>query len=191
MALSLATLRISLDDLPTISRVVTVPMSITLVRLHDVIQCAMGWKDSHLHFFKFHGKDYVDHSIHDDAEAEDELTTTLDKTILAKGESFRYLYDMGDYWKHTITILDIQPLTDDLHPFVILGGSGNCPPEDVGGSSGFEEFCEVMKKPTSRAYKEYKTWYGGDYDREWFELAVAQARLDELIRSGRGYPWED
>ena len=49
---ALLQLRIELDGaMPTVWRVVQVPESIHLDRLHQVIQIAMGWEDSHLHEF--------------------------------------------------------------------------------------------------------------------------------------------
>ena len=189
---SIATFRISLDRITSaITRVVTVPMSIELVRLHDVIQCVMGWQDSHLHEFAIQGKTYLDHSAFEDSDDEDELTMTLVDVNLTIGESIQYTYDMGDNWKHTITILDTKPLSDDLHPYALLSGSGDCPPEDVGGVSGFEKFCSALKKPNSQAYKEYKQWHPSNYDTMHFDRSKAQLRLDELIKSGKGYPWED
>ena len=45
-------LKIQLLDIePAIWRRFVVPASITLDRLHDVIQIVMGWTDSHLHEF--------------------------------------------------------------------------------------------------------------------------------------------
>ena len=45
-------LKIQLLDIePVIWRRFAVPASITLDRLHDVIQIVMGWTDSHLHEF--------------------------------------------------------------------------------------------------------------------------------------------
>src|SRR5256885_2685325 len=35
-----------------------VPSDITLADLHDLLQLAMGWTDSHLHEFLFRGKRY-------------------------------------------------------------------------------------------------------------------------------------
>jgi len=52
-------LRIELRDIePVIWRCVLVPDTITLVRLHAVIQAAMGWWDSHLHEFDIAGLRY-------------------------------------------------------------------------------------------------------------------------------------
>jgi hypothetical protein len=45
-------LRIELEGVrPPVWRVVQVPESIPLDRLHEVFQIAMGWEDSHLHEF--------------------------------------------------------------------------------------------------------------------------------------------
>lgn len=47
-------LKITLKDVSSpIWRSFVVPASITLDRLHDVIQIVMGWEDCHLHSFKF------------------------------------------------------------------------------------------------------------------------------------------
>ena len=52
MAEQIYELRVTLcDTKPPIWRRVAVPANITLGQLHDVIQIAMGWTDSHLHIF--------------------------------------------------------------------------------------------------------------------------------------------
>ncbi|MGL4337726.1 MAG: plasmid pRiA4b ORF-3 family protein, partial [Turicibacter sp.] len=44
-------LKITLQELETVWRRVVVPEGITFKALHDVIQYAMGWTDSHLYQF--------------------------------------------------------------------------------------------------------------------------------------------
>ncbi|MCK9296696.1 MAG: plasmid pRiA4b ORF-3 family protein [Desulfobulbaceae bacterium] len=46
---------------PEIRRRFAVPASISLDRLHDVIQMVMGWTDSHLHEFTFGKKRYTEY----------------------------------------------------------------------------------------------------------------------------------
>jgi hypothetical protein len=47
------TLRVELEGIePLIWRRLQVPTSITLPRLHSVLQVVMGWTDSHLHSFR-------------------------------------------------------------------------------------------------------------------------------------------
>ena len=50
-----------LDIEPSIWRRFVVPASITLDRLHDVIQIVMGWTDSHLHEFTIGNKRYTEY----------------------------------------------------------------------------------------------------------------------------------
>ena len=55
-------LKIQLLDIePTIWRRFVVSASITLDRLHDVIQIVMGWTDSHLHEFTIGKKRYTEY----------------------------------------------------------------------------------------------------------------------------------
>lgn len=57
MSRQIYTLRITLRDTkPPIWRRVAVPSDITLGQLHEVIQIAMGWTDSHLHHFMLQDK---------------------------------------------------------------------------------------------------------------------------------------
>ena len=52
-------LRIELREVkPRIWRELLVPDTITLTRLHDVIQAAMGWTDTHLHEFEIGHRRY-------------------------------------------------------------------------------------------------------------------------------------
>ena len=47
-----ARLRVVLRDVePALARVIDVPASATLPELHDLLQAAIGWTDSHLHQF--------------------------------------------------------------------------------------------------------------------------------------------
>lgn len=49
---ALLELRIELEhSQPLIWRTIAVPNNVTLVKLHSVIQAAMGWRDGHLHEF--------------------------------------------------------------------------------------------------------------------------------------------
>ena len=38
-----------------------------------------------------------------------------------------------------------------------------CPPEDVGGVSGYENFLEIFSDPRHEDYKEYIGWVGGHF----------------------------
>ena len=81
---------------PVIWRRVLVPETITLPKLHLVIQAAMGWMDCHLHEFEILGERYgepdPDWDMGDGpiSEARVKLSKALQGMI-----SFRYIYDFG------------------------------------------------------------------------------------------------
>jgi hypothetical protein len=60
-----------------------------------------------------------------------------------EGDSMIYVYDFGDNWRHEVVLEKIVPADAPTKP-VCIGGEGRCPPEDVGGSSGCQEFLEVI-----------------------------------------------
>ena len=63
---------------------------------------------------------------------------------------------------------------------VCLDGANACPPEDCGGTSGYEELLEVLADPTHEAYKHYSSWAGRDFDPTKFDLAQVNAALQRL-----------
>lgn len=90
---------------PPVWRRLELPGDLTLPRLHDVIQAAMGWYDYHLHRFRT-GSDhrsphFVTHS--DLVEGEDgtlEDDVRLDQLLAREGDELWYEYDFGDAWDH-------------------------------------------------------------------------------------------
>jgi len=125
---------------PSIWRRFVVPGIITLDRMHDVIQIVMGWTDSHLHQFTIGKKKYTE-------EPE-------------KGRSFQYLYDFGDNWEHDVMVESNRYDNPDLrYALACLDGAGACPPENVGGTHGFEEFCRVLGDPEDEEHEHCTAWY--------------------------------
>ena len=57
-------LRITLQEIrPPIWRLLQIPGTLRLCCLHDALQIAMGWTDSHLHRFEKDGKQWASPSI--------------------------------------------------------------------------------------------------------------------------------
>jgi hypothetical protein len=134
-----------LDIEPEIWRRFVVPDSITLDRLHDVIQIVMGWKDYHLHEFTIGKKRYTEWPEYKDDGAEDGKYH-LGNLIKQKGRTFHYLYDFGDSWEHEIILEDSRYFNPELQSDIeCLEGARACPPEDIGSISGYYEFCEALK----------------------------------------------
>ena len=78
----------------------------TLDKLHEHIQTAMGWTNSHLHQFKIAGQFYGDPMLlEENFEAiEDSTATKVSKVVPKDGKQFefQYEYDFGDGWEHEV-----------------------------------------------------------------------------------------
>jgi hypothetical protein len=173
-------LRITLEEIrPVIWRRLLVPGSVRLSRLHDMFQAAMGWTDSHLHQFRVDGTLY---GMQIDDYPEEELDETAFTVIGALGKVRRFLYDydFGDNWNHEVVVEEITSWAQGLKHAVCLDGQRACPPEDVGGPPGYEEFLQVLADPDHDEYEQYMTWSGGNFDPEAFSLAATNIALQRV-----------
>ena len=165
---AIARLKITLDDVePVVSRRIEVPLAIRLDRLHHVLQIVVGWTDSHLYEFRFRGIGFgipdPDWGIGDGPI--DARKTTLLAVIEDTGaKSFKYLYDFGDGWEHAIKIEKIQPAASGTIYPRLMGATGRCPPEDVGGPWGYQEMLEALADPHHERHGEMRDWLGGDFN---------------------------
>jgi hypothetical protein len=134
MTASVVRLKITLDDVkPQVMQRVAVPFNIKLNRLHEVLQAAMGWTNSHLYEFRMRNMGF---GLPDEDWGEgpiDARKVSLLSAVQDTGaKSFKYLYDFGDGWEHSIKIERIFPAIGEEKP-MLIEATGNCPPEDVGG----------------------------------------------------------
>jgi hypothetical protein len=190
-------LRISLTEIsPEIWRRFVVPGSITLDRLHDVIQIVMGWLDYHAYEFQIAGNTYTEDSDYDDTARPPGRYRLID-LIKGKGRTFQYNYDFGDFWQHEITIENshYSPVIEDSYskhfgkpPIECLEGARACPPEDVGSVTGYYAFCEAITDPNHKEHRSMKSWVsslspmGKKHDIEKFDLHAVNAKLTKYIR---------
>lgn len=179
-------LKIQLVDIePAIWRRFVVPASITLDRLHDVIQIVMGWTDSHLHEFTIGNKRYTEYP----ESKEDGLVCgryRLGDLIKQRGRTFRYLYDFGDCWEHELVLEEIRYFNpEQITELACLEGDRACPPEDVGGVPGYFEFCKALKDQNHEGHERYMEWSGGDFDSERFDSESVNWELIKYLRWSR------
>ena len=65
-------IRVQLRDIePPIWRVLRVPSRTSLLKLHKLVQRAMGWTNSHLHLFEIDGKPYGEGDFEWDFDVQD------------------------------------------------------------------------------------------------------------------------
>ncbi len=184
MAKEILQLRITLrySD-PPIWRRVLVPSDLSLAHLHDVIQRAMGWTDSHLHCFEIDGVPYgvPEQEMDDLAERMiHESGTRLEDVIARAGKRFIYLYDYGDNWEHEVVVEELISTDTERHPVLCVAGERACPPEDVGGVGGYEEFLEATTDTEHEDHEQFLDWIGGEFDPEEFDLEGVNAGLGRL-----------
>ncbi len=145
----------------------------TLGDLHWILQIAMGWTHSHLHFFEIGGAQYSDPSFDlDEAPDEfgDEFRARLDRVVGGEGAQFLYEYDFGDSWRHEIDVEKILPaVPEETYP-KIVNGERACPPEDCGGVGGYANFLEEIGDKDHPEHEQSLEWVGGYFDPERFDV---------------------
>lgn len=170
-------LKITLQGIkPPIWRQFTVPADIRLDQLHKIIQCVMGWKDSHLHQFEAHGFRFAIPS-EDSPAVEDERKTSPNDLAPKVGDKLTDIYDLGDYWKHDLVV---EAIGDGPAQVKCLSGARACPPEDCGGVGAYDELLEALADPGHERHDELKAWLGKPFDPEAFGVVQTNIRLAKL-----------
>ena len=163
---------------PPIWRTIEVPGALSLEDVHFAIQVAMGWTNSHLHQFEIGDKQYgmADVDGADDLELEDEREYRLQDLVQERG-SFVYEYDFGDSWEHQIAVTKISAVSKQPRPRCVDGARA-CPPEDCGGTSGYDNLLVALADPKHEEHRASVTWSGG-FKPERFELPKSGLDLRE------------
>jgi hypothetical protein len=179
--------RVAVEEVrPVIWRRVLVPGSVRLNRLHEMFQAAMGGTDSHLQQVRV---DEALYGMHFDDYPEHERDETEASAIGAVGEVRRFFYDHDscDAWRHETVLENVTSWPLGLKHAGCLDGQRACPPEDVGGEPGYEQFLEVLADPSNEEYEHMVGWSGRDFDLEEFSLAAENIALQRVrVRSVSG-----
>lgn len=150
--------RVDLDGAkPPIWRRLHLASDLPLDQVHEVLQAAMGWTNSHLHQFVM-GPGAPDHQIapfltdFDLSEGEEgipEAEVRLGQVLGSPGDRLYYTYDFGDGWDHTMRLESVEPRGEGPAARCVAGRRA-CPPEDVGGIYRYHEVVELLASPRSR-----------------------------------------
>jgi hypothetical protein len=107
--------------------------------------------------------------------------------LVYPGQTFTYLYDFGDSWRHTITVEQVETRAEQISSAYILDGKRACPPDDVGGTGGYEEFLEtILHQKESREARDYLNWVDCDFNPEAFDRRTANITLLRMAWNGWG-----
>jgi hypothetical protein len=146
----------------------------SLLKLHEVIQAAMGWTDTHLWAFDIDGVDFGE-----DPEGEMDLASArkakLGRFVADGVKKFPYIYDFGDNWEHVIQLEKVLSADPAVKYPWCVDGRRACPPEDCGGPWGYGDLLEAIKNPGKN--QELVEWAGGEFDPDRFELAEVNQAL--------------
>lgn len=171
-----------LDSTPAIWRRIQV-WDCTLDKLHEHIQTAMGWTNSHLHQFEIRGKRYGDLELLDDGfddfDCVDSTKTMISDIVPAtdKRFAFEYEYDFGDGWEHEVLFEGCPSMEKGKKYPICLEGEGACPPEDVGGVWGYQDFLATIADPKHEEHESLLEWCGGSFSPKRFDPADASRRM--------------
>jgi len=182
MAKTVHQLKVTLEGTkPPVWRRVVVPSDITFARLHDVLQAAFGWWNSHLHEFEIDGVRYGS----DDGEGWgdrplDERRHRLGD-VAGEGATFGYVYDFGDNWQHRMVVERVVPAERGARYPACTAGRRACPPEDCGGVWGYADFVDAIRDPEHSEHESMLEWVGGTFDPEAFDTA----EFADRFRPGR------
>ena len=147
-----------------------------------IASAVMGSTNSHLHQFEKGGKYWGvpdDDGLEDDIEVTNEGPVPVEEVLKAEGDSMVYVYDFGDDWRHEIVLEKIVTSDTPMKP-VCLAGERRCPPEDVGGPHGYQEFLEVIFQPGHEEFEHYREWAGNPVHAEEFDVATVNKTLSRM-----------
>lgn len=167
-------LRVVLCDVePALARVIDVPAAATLPELHDLLQAAIGWTNSHLHQFVTPEATYGMAIPGEDVWPEDQRDETGAR-LADLGDRFEYLYDFGDGWTHDVELLGPGGAAPGC-----VDGYGACPPEDCGGPDGYAELLDTLADPNHPDHDEMRGWVGNRL--RPFDAAAADQRVRRVV----------
>jgi len=170
------------DSKPPIWRRIIVQDSVLLSEFHEILQIVMGWEDTHLHLFIANGRFYgVPGHNPGLTEILDESKFRLNELLKKVKESIIYEYDLGDSWKHKVTLEKIIPYDPAIAVPKCIKAKGACPPEDVGGIWGYYDFLEAINDPSHPEHDEYKEWVGGEFDPSEYDIEEVNKLLSEYF----------
>lgn len=85
------------------------------------------------------------------------LRTLIDRDV----HQFLYTYDMGDNWEHIVTVEAVQEGVSGTKYPRYVEGEYRAPPENCGGTPGFEAFLDAVSDPRHPEHDDVTEWHHG------------------------------
>jgi len=147
----------------------------------------MPWLDYHLHVFRVRNPKTKRKILlgipDDDGELNHKPCENyqISDFFTVKNPRAEYCYDFGDSWEHVIELEEVEPREAGVGYPRCIDGRNACPPDDVGGISGYHRFKEIIRNPEHEEYREKLGWAqmitGHRFDPTCFD--PAKVRFDD------------
>ncbi len=126
----------------------------------------------------------------DEIQPVDSQDTKISTIVPENGKRlwFEYEYDFGDGWKHVILFEGCSRAEKAARYPLCVEGARACPPEDVGGTSGYEEYLEVLADPEHEQHESFLHWRGR-FDPEKVNAEKATKRMRRGLPDWRRQEW--
>ncbi len=185
---------------PPLWRRLELASGLFLDEVHEILQVAFGWTDSHLHQFgsgsRYHGPEteyyLCPYQVEEGEPGVPEEEVRLDEVLADPGDTLCYFYDFGDSWEHVIRLEAVAPWDDTAPAAACLDGRRDGPPEDCGGLGGYELISaatDPLNPDHSDAVIEFERMYGIEFHADGnglnpFRIDVIDAELAKRFPSG-------
>lgn len=164
---------------PPIWRRLELSADLSLHGLHQVLQDAFGWSNTHLHAFDVAGQRLAPPDPESGTEILDSRKQPL-ADFEGRVDCFHYNYDFGDDWLHSLKIEAWADAVPGVHYPRCIAGARACPPEDCGGPPGYEDLLKALGDAKHERHEELKEWVGDYFDPKCFDVAEVNASLKRL-----------
>jgi hypothetical protein len=176
--LDVVTYRVRVDlkgTKPPLWRRLELSSDLLLDEVHQVIQEAFGWTDSHLHQFGS-GPDLYSpetelylcpYQVDEGETGIPEEQVRLDELLVDVGDKLFYNYDFGDDWQHVIKLEAVSARPDPAPRAVCTDGRRDGPAEDCGGVYAYQLITAATDPANldhADAVAEFEHVFGGDID---------------------------
>lgn len=188
---------------PAIWRLLEIDPSLTMDRVHEVLQTAVGWRDLHLHSFTdidpyvrlraVNGivrepRRWVPLDLMEDSDDDlPETEWTLGQILTPESGLLFYEYDFGDGWIHRLELTGSLPMPANTPRARLLDGERRAPLEDSGGIGGYHDLLDALADPAHQDHQDLKawvTWTAGpwqEFDPEQLDINAVNNELTLLF----------
>jgi hypothetical protein len=159
---------------PVIWRLLEMDSFLALDRVHEVIQTAVGWRDSHLHSFtdtdpfvrlravNGHVREprrWVPVDLLEDSDDDlPETDWTLGQVLTPESGPLFYEYDFGDGWIHRLGLTKTLSVPANAPRARLVDGARRAPLEDSGGIYGYHDLLDALADAGHEKHNDLQAW---------------------------------